>query len=103
MNGLAKHEVIQPRFGKKSLIFAFIAVLSERNKMAKNNWEIEFNKEFPGKISRELLLKKNVLKFIRTEIISKIIEDIPDEWNGQIDLKNFTLPYLKQQLKDKWL
>ena len=69
------------------------------------NWKKRFDEEFPNDQHEceqvwggNLVDLKDIKDFISTEIIEKLIEDIPDgEYNG-IDLG-----LLKQLLRDRWL
>ncbi|MGI8467745.1 MAG: hypothetical protein ACR2N3_04765 [Pyrinomonadaceae bacterium] len=73
------------------------------------NWKEKFDKWFPithpeaGIDKYGAFIKVNperVQDFISTEIIEKIIDDIPDiDWGEY----NSQLAHLKQQLKNKWL
>lgn len=59
------------------------------------NWK----EQFQSKFLRQMPIQTGMdcEKFIETEIIEKIIDNIPDLYGGALtDL-------LKQQLKDKWL
>lgn len=80
------------------------------------NWKEEFDKSFynsedPDEGEQLGLLglmmngedcNKQLKDFISTEIIEKLIDEIPDELAGQYGTIN-PFPKLKQQLKDKYL
>jgi hypothetical protein len=79
------------------------------------NWKEQFDKRFPDYMEADIKYRPSaIFNFISTEIIGKLIEDIPDEvkidiepsspssaWSGY----SVTQPNieLKQQLRDKWL
>lgn len=66
------------------------------------NWKKEFDKQFTSSKfpAHNLNYPGNVKDFISTEIIEKLIEDIPNHspWSVVDELAK-----LKQQLRDKWL
>lgn len=67
------------------------------------NWKEQFNKEWGGLRydGTDVLFKK----FISTQIIEKLIEDIPDNWGPDLSYaqRGELFRKLKQQLRDKWL
>ena len=71
------------------------------------NWKEQFRKElYPrgmdGKPIEFDVPSEAIIQFISTEIIEKLIADIPDD--AIIGGDNFDLgKHLKQQLRDKWL
>jgi hypothetical protein len=64
------------------------------------NWKKQFEKlEHPY----EGIYPDEGIEFIQTEIIEKLIADIPDAmYTNKENLPN-ALPKLKQQLRDKWI
>lgn len=69
------------------------------------NWKEQLYKDY-GFYLRQLNPKaqERIINFISTEIIEKLIEDIPDEaMISERSLGAVVLGKLKQQLRDKWL
>ena len=75
-----------------------------------NNWKDKLNNglsafflsSMPLDLFLEKLTKKQI-DFISTEIIEKIIDEIPNEMGMRTSKGFIEGEYLKQQLKDKWL
>ncbi len=72
-------------------------------------WKDEFEKIKPVadvdiRDGQWLIEQDEARDFISTEIIEKLIEEIPNETGNWDELNTMTSnAYLKQQLKDKWL
>lgn len=82
-------------------------LILERNPMTKNNeWEKRFDMQFLGwELPKENLKNPEEVKsFIKTQIIEKLIADIPDDSGNWDDLNTMTSnSYLKKSLEDKYL
>jgi len=63
------------------------------------NWKKIFSEMFLS----EMISKKDARKFIETQIIEKLIDDIPDAMYTNEENLPKALPQLKQQLKERWL
>jgi hypothetical protein len=74
------------------------------------NWKEQFNDLFTADIYekewseeltsfKEVSVNEDIQDFISTEIIEKLIADIPS-WDSSIET---SLTHIKQQLRDKWL
>lgn len=63
------------------------------------NW-----KEQCDEMTRDALQAQALINFISTEIIEKLIEDIPDASGNWDEVQTMqSNEYLKQALRDKWL
>ena len=80
--------------------------------MTQPNWKELFNKKFYAyrrngtrlKYPMEMLARDRGIKaFISTEIIEKLINDIPEFYSIKGEFGNIPMETLKQQLKNKWL
>ena len=65
------------------------------------NWIVEVSKDNQKPLRRKS--RKELLNFISTEIIEKLIEDIPDKITNLSGDKFIRSNHLKQQLSPKWL
>lgn len=70
-------------------------------------WKEGFDKEFLTSVERFITLPGREIKaFIETEVIEKLIEEIPDETEhgrNEANPCDIRLDVLKQQLRAKWL
>jgi hypothetical protein len=61
------------------------------------NWKEQFDKRYGGLFG----VKGSIKNFIQTEVIEKLIEDIPDEHSAGMFLASNK--DIKEQLRKKWL